>query len=112
MLPVALQGLPAQKLRQYTLTRAALLCADCAPDPAGQRATSAIRPAPEVGLGPLGPPSPASWVSRELPHGCPTGLAAHGTARRSGRRKCVKAIELLVPEEGGEPSRGVSLSGF
>jgi hypothetical protein len=55
---------------------------------------------------------PSLVVSRELPHGCPTGLAAHGTVWRSGRAKCVKEIDLLVPEVGVEPTRDVSLSGF
>src|SRR5450756_439506 len=52
----------------------------------GQLGASVAPPGPTLGRGPLGPPWPASWLPRELPHGCPTGLAAHGTARRSGLR--------------------------
>ena len=34
-------------------------------------------------------------ILRELPHGCPTGVA-HGTVARDDRGKCVKGIELLA----------------
>jgi hypothetical protein len=39
------------------------------------------------------------------------GLDAHGAVRRSGRGKYVRGIELLVPEEGIEPTRGVKGTG-
>jgi hypothetical protein len=60
----------------------------------------------------LAPPWPASWVSRELPHGCPTGLFARGTVFGGDRRKCVKVIDLLVPEEGIEPTLPLRRTGF
>jgi len=37
--------------------------------PAGQRPTSATQLARQVGLSSIGPPWPASWFSRESPHG-------------------------------------------
>jgi len=78
--------------------------ADTLPHPAGHLATSATRPAATVGPRPLGPPCPASPLLRDLPHGCPTGVAAHGAVWSRGRRKCLKGIDLMVPEEGVEPS--------
>src|SRR5450759_961621 len=52
-----------------------------------QLGASVAPPGPTLGRGPLGPPRPASWLSRELPHGCPkvdtplsyTHLRAHET---------------------------------
>ena len=45
----------------------------------------ATRPNPEVGLDPVGPPWPASWLSHELPHGCPTGVAGPRAVWRRAR---------------------------
>jgi hypothetical protein len=99
----ALAGDPVQRRRARRS-----LCRDDGPPAArlAQLGACVAPPEPTVGPGPLGSPSPASWVFRELPHGCPTGVAARGTVWRRVRRKCMKEIEAK-----GVRLRGVAAHG-